>query len=436
RHRRKDGSTFPIEFNAKWVSLGRDYVVAVVRDTTQRKELEARFFRAQRLEAIGSLASGIAHDMNNILAPILMSAPLLRLGLSSEETEQTLDTIETSAQRGSDLVKQLLTFGRGVEGARRVVKAELLVRELTSIAQQTFPKSIEVRGESQKGLWPVIGDATQLHQVILNLSVNARDAMPLGGILTITAENIEVDEAAAAAAVGAKAGPHLLLRVSDTGTGIRAGIVDKIFDPFFTTKETGKGTGLGLSMVIGIVKSHGGFITLRSEEGKGTTFDVFIPASPRGSEPAGTEGSASAPRGEGELLLIVDDEKNIRDTIRDLLVKYGYQVITASDGAEAVMEYARHGKEIKVVITDLEMPIMDGATLVQVLRKMNPSLAAIVSSGVASMEGMEQRHKDLELLGVKRILAKPYTVVEILHALDDIRKDRKRRGQENPAVRA
>jgi two-component system cell cycle sensor histidine kinase/response regulator CckA len=428
RHRRKDGTTFPIEFSAKWVSLDRDYVVAVVRDITQRKELEARFFRAQRLEAIGSLASGIAHDMNNILAPILMSAPLLRLGLSPEETEHTLDTIETSAQRGSDLVKQLLTFGRGVEGARRVVKLEILVRELSSIAQQTFPKNIEVRGESQKGLWPVIGDATQLHQVLLNLCVNARDAMPAGGILSITAENLEVDQETAAAAMGAKPGPHLLLKVSDTGTGIRAGIVDKIFDPFFTTKEAGKGTGLGLSTVIGIVKSHGGFVTLKSEVDKGSTFEIHIPATPRGTEPAGLGGSPTAPRGEGELLLVVDDEKNIRDTIRDLLVKYGYQVITAADGAEATMEYARHGKEIKVVITDLEMPIMDGATLVQVLKKMNPSLAAIVSSGLASMEGMDKRKKELEMLGVKQILTKPYTVVDILHALDDIRRDRKRRG--------
>jgi two-component system cell cycle sensor histidine kinase/response regulator CckA len=427
RHKRKDGSTFPIEFNAKWVSLDREYVVAVVRDITQRKELEARFFRAQRLEAIGSLASGIAHDMNNILAPILMSAPLLRLGLSPEETEQTLETIETSAQRGSDLVKQLLTFGRGVEGARRLVRPELLVKELGTIYQQTFPKNIRMSAESQKGLWPIIGDPTQLHQVLLNLSVNARDAMPEGGILAITAENVSFDENTAAGTVGAKPGPYLLLKVADTGMGIPPAIMDKIFDPFFTTKEVGKGTGLGLSTVIGIVKSHAGFVSLKSEVGKGTTFEVYLPASPKGLDSESAAGAASAPRGEGELLLIVDDEKKIRDTIRDLLVKYGYQVITAADGAEATVEYARHGKDIKVVITDLEMPIMDGVTLVQVLKKMNPSLAAIVSSGVASMEGMEQRRKELETLGVRQILTKPYTVVDILHALDQIRRDRKRR---------
>ncbi|HZZ18952.1 MAG TPA: ATP-binding protein, partial [Opitutaceae bacterium] len=398
-----------------------------VRDITQRKELEARFFRAQRLEAIGSLASGIAHDMNNILAPILMSAPLLRLGLSQEETDQTLETIETSAQRGSDLVKQLLTFGRGVEGARRLVRPEILVRELASISQQTFPKNIRVTGESQKGLWPIIGDSTQLHQVLLNLSVNARDAMPEGGILTIKAENITFDEDTAASTSGARPGPYLLLKVSDTGMGIPPAILDKIFDPFFTTKDPGKGTGLGLSTVIGIVKSHGGFVSLKSEISKGTSFEIYLPASPKGEETESAEGAASAPRGEGEMILIVDDEKKIRDTIRDLLVKYGYQVTTAADGAEATVEYARHGKDIKVVITDLEMPIMNGVTLVQVLKKMNPSLAAIVSSGIASAEDMDKKRKDLEDLGVKQILTKPYTVVDILHALDQIRKERKRR---------
>ena len=420
-HRRKDGSTFPVEFSSKWVSLDRDYLVTVVRDISERKEMEAKFFRAQRLEAIGSLASGIAHDMNNILAPILMSAPLLRLGLSEEETVQTLATIEASAQRGSDLVKQLLTFGRGVEGARRIVRPEHLVREMASIAQQTFPKNISIVEDLPKSLWPIIGDSTQLHQVLLNLSVNARDAMPRGGVLTISAQDLTFDAATAGTMVGAKPGPYVLLRVVDTGTGIPPKIVDRIFDPFFTTKEAGKGTGLGLSTVIGIVKSHGGFISLRSEVDKGSAFEVYLPATPKGQDGLPGEGAAALPRGEGELILIVDDEKKIRDVIRDLLVKYNYQVITANDGAEATMEYARHGKEIKVVITDLEMPIMNGVTLVQVLKKMNPAVTAIVSSGVASMEGMEQRRAELEALGVRTILKKPYTVEEILLALRDLR---------------
>jgi two-component system, cell cycle sensor histidine kinase and response regulator CckA len=425
RHRRKDGSTFPVEFSAKWVSLDHDYIVSVVRDISERKEMESKFFRAQRLEAIGSLASGIAHDMNNILAPILMSAPLLRLGLSDEETVQTLETIETSAQRGSDLVKQLLTFGRGVEGARRIVRAELLVREMASIAQQTFPKNISVVEDMPKHLWPLIGDPTQLHQVLLNLCVNARDAMPRGGVLTISAENVTFDDTTASGIAGAKAGAYVLLRVIDTGTGIAPKVIDKIFDPFFTTKEAGRGTGLGLSTVIGIVKSHGGFITLKSELDKGSAFEVYLPASPKGRDEAGADVAASAPRGEGELILIVDDEKKIRDVIRDLLVKYGYQVITAGDGAEATMEYARHGREIKAVITDLEMPIMNGVTLVQVLKKMDPGVVAVVSSGIASMEGMEQRRAELDLLGVKKILKKPYTVEEILHTLHELRQARK-----------
>jgi two-component system, cell cycle sensor histidine kinase and response regulator CckA len=423
-HIRKDGTRFPVEFSAKLISLDREYIVTVVRDVTERKEMEARFFRAQRLEAIGSLASGIAHDMNNILAPILMSAPLLRLELSKEEIHDTLATIETCAQRGSDLVKQLLTFGRGVEGARRAVRPDLLVREMGNIATQTFSKSVTVIQDAPKDVWPVIGDLTQLHQVLLNLTLNARDAMPKGGTLSIVAENAYFNEASAATTSGAKPGPYVVFRISDTGTGIPPDIIDKIFDPFFTTKLLGKGTGLGLSTAIGIVKSHGGFITLRSDLGKGTTFEVYLPATPKEKEPVQQNGPTPAPRGEGELVMVVDDEPKIREIIRDLLVKYGYRVVLANDGAEATMEYARTGKEIKVVITDLEMPVMDGVTLIQVLKKMNPSVSVVVSSGIANMEGMETKRRELELLGVKTILSKPYTVEDVLHVLADIRSER------------
>jgi two-component system cell cycle sensor histidine kinase/response regulator CckA len=425
-HKRKDGTRFPIEFSAKLVSLDREYVVTVVRDVSERKEMEAKFFRAQRLEAIGSLASGIAHDMNNILAPILMSAPLLRMELSKEEIHDTLETIETCAQRGSDLVKQLLTFGRGVEGARRAVRPEILVREMGNIATQTFSKSVTIVQDAPKGLWPVIGDSTQLHQVLLNLTLNARDAMPQGGTLSIAAENVYFNETSAAATSGAKPGPYVLLRISDTGMGIPPNIADKIFDPFFTTKQPDKGTGLGLSTVMGIVKSHGGFISLRSEVGKGSTFEVYLPASPKEKELVQTNGPVPAPHGEGELILVVDDEPKLREITRDLLVKYGYRVVLVNDGAEATMEYARNGKDIKVVITDLEMPVMDGVTLIQVLKKMNPSVAVVVSSGIASMEGMETKRRELELMGVRTILSKPYTVEDILHVLAEIRIERNR----------
>jgi hypothetical protein len=416
-HRRKDGSTFPVEFSAKLVVLDREYLVAVVRNVSERKEMESRFFRAQRMEAIGSLASGIAHDINNILVPILMSAPLLRMGLTEEETVMTLDSIESSAKRGSELVKQLLTFGRGVEGARLVIRPDLLVREMASIARQTFPKNIKVVESAPETLPPIIGDSTQLHQVLLNLGVNARDAMPQGGQLTIAASEVVLDADEARATPGARAGPYVMIRVSDTGMGIPPDIINKIFDPFFTTKKSGEGTGLGLSTVIGIVKSHGGVISVNSNVGAGTTFEVLLPASQAGSGATAPGRLAAAPRGKGELIMVVDDEENIRLVVRDLLVRYGYKVVTASNGTEAVAEYARRRNEIQVVITDLDMPVMSGVELIKEIKRINPSAAVIVSSGIASMKGMEHRHAELERLGVEHVLKKPYPVEEVLVAL-------------------
>jgi two-component system cell cycle sensor histidine kinase/response regulator CckA len=398
-------------------------LVGVAEDITERKNLETQFLRAQRVEAIGMLASGMAHDLNNILAPILMSAPLLRLGLSAEKTERTLATIEESAQRGADLVRQLLTFGRGVEGDRRVIQPRPLVLEMLKIARQTFPKNILVVENVSKSVWPIMGDTTQLHQVLLNLSVNARDAMPQGGSLTIAIENVRFDQGTAAMTPGASPGPYVLLRVTDTGTGIPPAVLDRIFDPFFTTKEVGKGTGLGLSTVIGIAKNHGGFVTVNSEMGNGSSFQVYLPALPEGEAVTEEDDTVTAPTGHGELILVVDDEEKIREVIRDILVKYGYKVITAKDGAEATMVYALHNKEIQAVITDLEMPLMDGVTLIQVIKKMNPAVAVLVSSGIASKQGMESRRAELEALGAKTILKKPYTVEKILQAVHELLRD-------------
>lgn len=423
-HRRKDGTTFPVEFNVKFAKLDREYLVAVVRDISERKELEAKFFRAQRLESIGSMASGIAHDLNNILAPILMSAPLLRMGMSAANTERTLNAIEQSAQRGADLVRQLLTFGRGSDGTRSVIGPGLLVREMTKIARQTFPKNITIAENLPTTLWPVTGDSTQLHQVLLNLCVNARDAMPKGGTLTIEAADVEIDRAKAAMTPGANAGSYVMLQVSDTGMGIPAHIVDRIFDPFFTTKAVGKGTGLGLSTVVGIIKSHGGFVNLQTAEGEGTVFQVFLPAELEGKELALAPSLSAVPNGRGELLMVVDDEENIRDVIRDILVGHGYRVVTASDGAEATTLYALQRNEIRCVITDLDMPVMDGMMLIHVLRSMNPKVAVLVSSGLASTAGLETRRTDLESLGIGTVLKKPYTAEIILQEIHQLLSDK------------
>ncbi len=420
KHAHKDGRFVIV--SSRWTLL-RDHrgeprsILTINTDITEKKTLEAQFLRAQRLEALGTLASGVAHDLNNILAPILMSAPILRWNLAPKESEKILATIETSAQRGADLVRQLLTFGRGIEGQRGVMKVDSLIREMARIAQQTFPKSINTIFEIPRDLWLVRADPTQLHQVLLNLTVNARDAMPNGGTLTLSAENAVIDESFAGMMPAAKVGRYLVISVADTGTGIPPKIVDKIFDPFFTTKESGKGTGLGLATVMGIVKSHEGFINLRTEVGQGTTFLIYLPAMTPDGPAAADVVAVQAPRGAGELLLVVDDEESIRSVVSEALSRNGYEVVTAVDGADAVAVYAKFGEKIRAVITDLDMPVMDGVAMIKVLKKLNPNLRILVSSGLASSARNEERRQRLVPLGVKEFVVKPYTTERILAAV-------------------
>ena len=384
-------------------------------DVTAKKEDEARHLRAQRLESIGALASGVAHDLNNILAPVMMSAPMLRWGLTSEEFEKTLSTIETSARRGADLIKQLLLFGRGVEGQRAALDPQHLINEVMKMAGETFPKSITLRSVIGGGLRQIRADATQFHQVLLNLFVNARDAMPHGGVLTVAAENISLDECQAKAFPDAKSGDYVVVRVSDTGTGISPENLTKIFDPFFTTKEAGKGTGLGLSTVLGIVKSHGGFVDVKSEWGKGTSFMAYFPSLPS-RQPAAVESSPVVMRrGHGELILVVDDEPQILTVTKEGLEKNGYSAMVAEDGVAAMVSFTRYRDEIAVVLTDLEMPLMDGVTLVRALKKINSRVSVIVCSGI----GSEQLEKQavLQELGVQSFLHKPYSLPTLLNAL-------------------
>jgi PAS domain S-box-containing protein len=252
-------------------------LVGIGRDITDKKHLEAQFLHAQRMESIGQLASGIAHDLNNILAPIMISATLLRQKVQDKEGLELLDSLEASAKRGADVVKQVLWFGRGVEGKHEPINPKQLLKEVTRIISETFSKSIELETNMAADVHPVIGDQTQLHQVLLNLCVNARDAMPTGGKLKLGARNLTVDARFASLNAEAKPGPYVLFEVTDTGHGIPPKIRDRIFEPFFTTKELGKGTGLGLSTTLSIVKSHGGFIDVESEPGKGSTFRVYLP---------------------------------------------------------------------------------------------------------------------------------------------------------------
>ena len=285
---------------------------------------------------------------------------------------------------------------------------------MSKILAQTFPRNIDIKAQYPPDLWVVTGDATQLHQVLLNLCVNARDAMGApGGTLTICAENIDVDAHFARTNPGAQLGEHVVLRVTDTGEGMSPATMDKIFDPFFTTKEVGKGTGLGLATVIGIVKSHGGFLTVQSEIGVGTSFRVFLPASKQEGNEVKQANEDAVENGKGELILVVDDEAPIREALVQTLQDYGYRAYTAEDGSDAVALYSHRRGEFKLVLTDLAMAQMDGIALVRALRKMDPGVKVIVSSGHLQPE----QTVTLEKLGVKHFLDKPYTASKLLRTI-------------------
>jgi CheY-like chemotaxis protein len=375
--------------------------------------MEQQSFRAQRLESLGTLAGGIAHDLNNVLAPILLAVGLLQIEEADPERREVLNTIEASATRGAAMVTQVLSFARGVEGRRAVVDPSTVIGDVVRIMRDTFPKAIHVESRPGPVLWPLRADATQLHQVLLNLCVNARDAMADGGCIAITAENVQIDAQYAALHLGARVGSHVAIEVSDTGPGIPAGIIDKIFDPFFTTKEIGKGTGLGLATSLTIMKGHGGFIRVHSDPGAGTRFRLFLPAEP-GTEEQRLE--APAPllsRGNGQIVLLVDDEASIRQINKQTLEAYGYRVLLAEDGAAAIAIYGEHCRDVAVVITDMMMPLMGGLTLSGILQGMNPRVRIIGASGLAEAATVAAA----AAAGVGQFLAKPYTAEALLTAV-------------------
>ncbi|OLP16744.1 hypothetical protein BST81_19920 [Leptolyngbya sp. 'hensonii'] len=391
-------------------------ILMVNTDITEKKLLERQFLRSQRLESIGTLAGGIAHDLNNVLAPILMSVQLLKMQTTSDQGRQWLEVLEGSAKRGSELIKQVLSFARGLDGEHGVLQIRHLISEIRKIVEETFPRSIQICLNVAPNLRAVCGDATHLHQVLMNLCVNARDAMPEGGKLSITAENLILGEQDARLHMDAKAGAYVVVTVSDTGTGIPAELLDRIFEPFFTTKELGKGTGLGLSTAIGIIKSHKGFIAVSSHPGKGTDFKVFLPAVEATSEWIAE--TQDLPRGRGELILIVDDEAAIREIAGNSLKAFNYRVLTANDGIEAIARYAEHREKIHLVLVDMMMPLMDGATTIRALKKLYPQVKIIASSGLVAGSQLPETGTS----GTEGFLAKPYTTQELLQAIYNVLK--------------
>jgi PAS domain S-box-containing protein len=417
RFLRKDGSVAWVNVN---MTLFRDdaghptRALAAIEDVTERKDLETSFLRAQRLEGIGALASGLSHDLNNILAPILIAAPLLRRAVADDESRAILDTVESSAHRGADIIRQLLTFARGKPGARVPLPVRHILGEMDRLVRETFPRDIRPRLSVAADLWPVLGDPTQLHQALMNLCVNSRDAMVAGGALSLEAANSTMDEADTSTNPNAKPGRYVRITVTDTGTGIPPEHIDRIFDPFFTTKEVGKGTGLGLPTVLGIVRGHGGFIKVNSRPGH-TAFGLFFPASTEVSHESPHPPRPAPPPGHDELVLLVDDEFAVRDALRRTLERHGYRVLTASHGAEGLANFAQHRATIRAVVTDLMMPVMDGPKFIASLRTLDPTLPILGMTGLDDQSNLVS----LANFALPPLLTKPFASEALLQALHD-----------------
>ncbi|MES2644939.1 MAG: PAS domain S-box protein [Myxococcota bacterium] len=413
----KDGH--PVLVEGRWTLMRdargapRSFLV-VNTDISERKQLEQQLLRTQRLESIGTLAGGIAHDLNNLLTPILFSIALLGVDEQDEDRREDLGVIEACAKRAAAMVGHLLAFARGVDGERATLYLGSVLAEVERVLRETLPKNIVFRVIDPAEAWAVSADRTQLNQVLINLCVNARDAMSAGGVLSVSVDNVVLDEVYAGMNPLAHAGSFVVLRVEDTGEGMSATVRDRIFEPFFTTKAVGKGTGLGLSTTHAIVKSHGGFINVYSEPGRGTTFKVYLPAvvNPDVAEQVAIT-QTGLPRGQGELVLVVDDEASIRTMVQRTLEKFGYRVIVAGNGAEAVALYALHRAEVAVVLTDMAMPVMDGPATIVALRSIDPSVRIIGSSGLDANGKVAQAVG----AGVRHFVAKPYTAELMLTTL-------------------
>ena len=416
---RRDGAEIIVE--SRW-TLVRDEngeptsILVINTDITEKKRMEAQFLRAQRMESIGTLAGGIAHDLNNVLSPILMAIDMLQMKATDESSKKWLDVLRTNAERGGNMVHQVLSFARGVEGQRMALQPKHLIKEIVKILKETLPKSIEISFLLPDNLSLISADATQMHQVLMNLCVNARDAMPEGGLISIRAENMFVDENYARMHIEAKPGRFVVISVSDTGPGMSPEVQSRIFEPFFTTKEMSKGTGLGLSTALTIVKSHGGFINVYSEMHKGSQFSIYLPALTSKESADANALQSDLPVGHGELILVVDDEESIREITRGTLETFGYHVLTASDGTEALAIYADRKNDIAAVLTDMVMPFMDGPATIRALKKMNSKVKIIAASGLTA----SNKPGEGALEGVEIFLSKPYTAEKLLIALSKL----------------
>lgn len=414
-HRTEDGRSLVLD--CRWQLLRADdgtpdAILSVDTDVTEWRRDEDLRARASRMESLGTFAGGIAHDLNNVLTPILMSTQMLRSMEQDPSRRELLDTMEAAAHRGADMIRQVLSFARGVDGRRERVAVEQLLEEIRRFAGEMLPAEIRLEIEVEDELPDVLGDSTQLLQVLSNLVTNARDAMPRGGRLDLSASLLHLADRLSAESYRVPPGEYLLIDVVDSGVGMPAHVVEKIFEPFYTTKSVGKGTGLGLASSLAIVRSHGGALRVYSELGRGTRFSMLLPAVARTDRTPARATPSARPisRGRGELVLVVDDDQPIRTIAARTLEEHGYRVLTAGHGREALTIIDDLGGRLDLVLTDMMMPVMDGAATTAELEQRYPHLPVIAASGLTSEGGAERSAG----MGVAAFLPKPYTTELLL----------------------
>ena len=385
-------------------------------DVTEKKQLEEQIYRTQRMESILTLASGIAHDLNNVLAPILLATRILHMRLQDDDSRQLIETLQRSAERGADLIRQVLTYARGASGDKNPVVIEPLISEIVGIFSDTMPRSIrfELKCANQHSL--VLGDGTQLYQVLMNLCVNAKDSMPDGGVITITTRDVHLQDQFSPFLAENVSGDFVVIEVSDTGHGIEPKVRDKIFEPFFTTKPLGQGTGLGLSTVQGIVKGHNGFISVKSEVNLGTTFEVYLPKLYKTFTIQEKTETLNELKGNGQTILVVDDENEILLLMNEILKDYGFQPKMALGGAQAIQLVSEEGFHPELAIIDLMMPEIDGLTTIRELKKILPNLTMIITSGLADEETIKQALVE----NASDFLPKPSSPTEIVRVVNRV----------------
>lgn len=392
---------------------------AIKQDISEKKSLEEKFLRAQRLESIGTLAGGIAHDLNNILSPILLSGEYLLKDCKDPVHREVIQVMIDSARRGSEIVKQVLSFARGGGNERGPMQARHIVGEVVRVARETFPRSIRIVENVPRGAWSVNANPTQFHQLLLNLMINARDAMPAGGDLRIEAENVELsEETAETLTQKVPPGPYLLLRVKDTGCGMSEETLGMIFDPFFSTKPGDQGTGLGLATVMGILTVHKAGLRVSSEPGQGTCFELYFPATQKPREPRPAS-KKNLPRGTGRHILVVDDEESIRWMLRSSLETLDYHVTLANNATDALETLPKLSPPPDLVLMDVMMPGLDGRKAAHNLRETHPDLPIILMSGILANKSDTARIETGEEFP---FLQKPFTIQELAESVARLAK--------------